>query len=80
MEDNRAPIADFGWALARMRNGGHVFRRGWNGKGMFIGIQNAGYDRNTLSYLWIRTADNNIVPWVASQTDLLAMDWEELDT
>lgn len=28
------------------------------------------------SYLMMRTADGEFVPWVASQTDLLAEDWE----
>lgn len=28
-----------------------------------------------LSYLMFKTVDNSFVPWVASQTDLLADDW-----
>lgn len=30
------------------------------------------------AYLAFKTADNNIVPWLASQTDILAEDWETL--
>lgn len=29
-----------------------------------------------LPYITMKTADNKIVPWLASQTDLLAEDWE----
>lgn len=56
------------------------FRRiGWNGKEMYITLQCP--DENskmTQSYIYMKTADCNLVPWVASQTDLLAEDWEQL--
>jgi hypothetical protein len=29
----------------------------------------------TLPYIYMKTADNNLVPWLASQTDILADDW-----
>jgi hypothetical protein len=29
-------------------------------------------------YITMKTADNKIVPWLASQTDILAEDWEVL--
>jgi hypothetical protein len=29
----------------------------------------------TLPYIYMKTADGNLVPWLASQTDLLATDW-----
>jgi hypothetical protein len=28
------------------------------------------------AYLAMKTAQNNVVPWLASQTDILADDWE----
>jgi hypothetical protein len=56
------------------------FRRiGWNGKDMYITLQCP--DENskmTQSYIYMKTADGNLVPWVASQTDLLAEDWVQL--
>jgi hypothetical protein len=56
------------------------FRRtGWNGKDMYITLQCP--DENskmTQPYIYMKTADDNLVPWVASQTDLLAEDWEQL--
>lgn len=32
---------NFGWALALMRKGKKLFRRGWNGKGMWVVYQEA---------------------------------------
>ena len=56
------------------------FRRmGWNGKDMYITLQCP--DENskmTQSYIYMKTADGNLVPWVASQTDLLSEDWVQL--
>ena len=31
-----------------------------------------------LPYLMMRTAQGDFVPWLASQTDILASDWEEI--
>jgi len=35
--------------------------------------------RQFLPYLMMLTADGSFVPWVASQTDLLGLDWIILD-
>lgn len=67
---------DFGVALGELRGGARVSRQGWNGKGMYIEMQVP--DENSkmsLPYLFMRTVDGNLVPWLASQTDLLAKDW-----
>jgi hypothetical protein len=37
--------------------------------------QNGG-KATVLPYITMKTADNCIVPWLASQTDILATDWE----
>ena len=78
----------FGQAIEALKNGKRVSRKGWNGKGMFLlyvpsekwgiidkiglGIPKG----NLLSWIGIKTADNKFVPWLASQTDMLAEDWE----
>lgn len=31
------------------------------------------------AYIAMKTAQNNVVPWLASQTDVLAEDWVRLD-
>lgn len=83
---------DFGKALEALKDGDNVARQGWNGKGMFVflvlgstfsvnrkpllGIYPAGTTINYRGHLDMKTADGSIVPWVASQTDLLAEDWE----
>ena len=83
---------DFGQALAALKDGGRVTRSGWNGKGMFLylvpgsafavnrppllGIYKEGTVINYLPHIDMRTADGSCVPWLASQTDILASDWE----
>jgi hypothetical protein len=67
---------DFGGALAALRKGKRVTRRGWNGKGMYIELQRPdAHSKMTLPYIFMKTADGNLVPWLASQTDLLSEDW-----
>lgn len=83
---------DFGSALQHLRMGAQVRRTGWNGKGMFIflvagskfvvnrppllGIYPEGTEVEYHAHIDMKTADNKIVPWLASQTDVLADDWE----
>ncbi len=68
----------FGSALAALKEGKKVARAGWNGKGMYIRIVTAfgsvdGYSMQP--YVGMKTAQGTFVPWLASQTDLLAEDW-----
>lgn len=76
----------FGHALVAMEEGHKVARAGWNGKGMYLvqvlpGEYNV-YEPYQLSdankllpFIAMRTADAGFVPWLASQTDMLAKDW-----
>lgn len=67
----------FGQAIEAMREGNNVARKGWNGKDMWIAIQfPESYSKMTLPYIYMKTADQNLVPWLASQTDMLSFDWE----
>lgn len=51
-------------------------RRGWNGPGQFIEVQCPDeHSKMTRPYLFITTVQGDRVPWLASQTDLLANDW-----
>lgn len=66
----------FGDAITALKQGKRVQRAGWNGKGMYLELQRP--DENskmTLPYVWMWTACQNRVPWLASQTDILAEDW-----
>ena len=77
---------DFGWALNALRKGKAVARKGWNGKGIYIKLQTPDVNsKMTLPYIYIVTnglvtdnpnAPKGTVPWLASQTDMLAEDWE----
>lgn len=86
---------DFGWALGMLKQGKAMARKGWNGKGMFIylvppnaypaqtGVAKKHFGENASvsyrSYIAIKTVQGWVVPWIASQTDLIAEDWEEVE-
>lgn len=66
-----------GWAVKQLQNGDRVRRSGWNGKGMHLELQVPDeHSKMTMPYVYMYTADKNLVPWLCSQTDLLASDWE----
>lgn len=68
---------NFSYALADLKAGRKVQRIGWNGKGMWLKLQTpTDTSKMTLPYIYMKTADDNLVPWLASQTDLLADDWQ----
>ena len=81
----------FGMAMAAMRIGKRVARKGWNGKGMFLYFVKA-FERQAcnaveqaffgeyfnvpqLAQINMKTVDGNVVAWLASQTDILSDDW-----
>jgi hypothetical protein len=80
---------DFGIALQYLKQGHKVARKGWNGKGIFIKLQRPDeYSKMTHPYIFIDTtglqtdnphAPKSRVPWLASQTDMLAEDWQVID-
>ena len=72
---------DFSSALAQLKAGQAVSRVGWNGPDQYIRLQRPDYgSKMTLPYLYIKTVQNDFVPWLASQTDLLANDWYIVDS
>lgn len=75
----------FGQALELLKAGKKVARAGWNGKGMWLSLvfpkeYQVFYlsSFELLPFIGMKTADNKFVPWLASQTDILAEDWEEV--
>ena len=65
-----------GWAIKQMHNGEKVCRSGWNGKNMYLALQVPdAHSKMTLPYVYMYTAQGDLVPWLCSQTDLLATDW-----
>lgn len=69
-----------GWAVKQMYAGHRVCRTGWNGKGMWLALQRPDeHSKMTLPYVYMRTAQGDLVPWLCSQTDLLSSDWMIVD-
>lgn len=83
---------NFGEALVALKSGKKVCRSGWNGNGMFLflvpgsqfkvnrppllGIYPEGKVIDYCPHIDMKTADEKIVPWLASQSDLLEDDWQ----
>lgn len=81
---------DFSEALKALKDGRKLTRKTWNGKGQFLYFVPGGnYAAQTeiakkefaglvpyRAYIAIKTVQGNVVPWVASQSDLLEDDWE----
>lgn len=81
-----------GNAVILLKEGHKVRRAGWNGSGMFLflvpgstfvvnrppllGIYPEGTKINYQPHVDMRTAQGTVVPWLCSQSDLLAEDWE----
>ena len=66
----------FGQALVALKGGQKIQRAGWNGKGMWVALQVPDtYSKMTLPYIYMKTAEGHLVPWLASQSDLLSDDW-----
>ena len=85
-------IMNFGDAIQALKNGKKVQRTGWNGKGLHLELQIP--DENskmTLPYIYMQypstpasdsAPSNHVnarVPWLASQTDMLAVDWQVIE-
>ena len=82
---------NFGQAIEVLKTGNKVTRVGWNGKDMFLflvqgsrfkvnrppllGIYPEGTEINYRPHIDMKTVNGEIVPWVASQSDLLEEDW-----
>jgi len=65
-----------GWAVAQLRVGAKVCRAGWNGKNMYVCLQVPDeHSKMTRPYVYMQTTNGELVPWLCSQTDLLADDW-----
>jgi len=86
---------NFGEALTAIKAGKRVARAGWNGKGMFLflvpgstftvnrepllSIMGEGTQVQYHAHIDMKTAQGYVVPWLASQADLLSEDWEIVD-
>lgn len=80
---------DFGWALRKLRRGGAVRRRGWNGKnqhielatrisymtvgGVYMNVEHEAIGNKAIAFVGTSGVQ---MGWLASQADMLAEDWE----
>lgn len=70
-------IGGYEFALVAIKHGVKVQRVGWNGKGMYVELQRPdAHSKMSLPYIFMKTADDKLVPWLCSQTDALADDWQ----
>ena len=89
-QEVRVDELSFGAAIEAMKGGAQVARAGWNGRGIFCSIQRPDVNSKMSSpYIFIDTtglqttnqaAPKSLVPWLASQTDMLADDWQIVDS
>ena len=76
----------FSEAVGYLKRGLKVARCNWNGKGMYLFLSPPlgcqmyeQFTHNAINdmrpFIVMKTVDDALVPWVASQTDVLAEDW-----
>jgi len=69
----------FGFTISALKDGHQVTREGWNGKGMYLELQVPdAHSKMTRPYIYIKTVDDDFVPWAPSLSDILADDWYTL--
>jgi hypothetical protein len=73
---------NFSEALEELKLGARAARSSWVGKWVGL-VPNWNFENlaqwsisDRAPFLLLHTADGTVVPWFASQTDLLAEDWE----
>jgi acyl CoA:acetate/3-ketoacid CoA transferase alpha subunit len=87
MSDEKLSFSD---AHKKVMSGMHIFREGWNGKGMEVffvsqeSIKNRAKELKTEvnvngvtvgSYLVMKDAQDVLTPWTPSQQDMCSHDW-----
>ena len=81
---------NFGDAVRALKDGKRVARAGWNGRGMWLTLVKSwnGAFGGPLPpemqwsmgpFICMKTVGDVFVPWLASQTDVLADDWGEVE-
>lgn len=77
---------DFSATLKALKDGRRLKRKGWNHPDQYVFLikpgeltfesLNSESKNDFVPFLAIKTVQGTFVPWLASQTDLLAEDWE----
>jgi len=75
---------NFSEALVLLKKGYMLARKNWNEKDIFIFLvpingfkikMPNGTEMNSQQCIYLKTTQNNIIPWMPSQSDILAEDW-----
>lgn len=76
---------NFSKALYGLKNGRKIARSGWHDDCMWLTLvanynildmyEDTPHQDDLVPWIGMKTADNKFVPWLASQTDVLANDW-----
>ena len=72
-------IVNYGEALDALKDGKKVARKGWNGKGMSVELVRGAATpdgRVIADFKALNAADGKLMPWVTSQADDQAVDWQ----
>ncbi len=76
---NYTSIRNGDWVCLDWETGELKYSQGWNGKGMYLSLQVPdAHSKMTQAYIYMKTADDTLVPWLASQTDMLSEDWGQV--
>lgn len=69
----------FSTALVLIKEGKRLQRAGWNGKGQWVAAQFPDANsKMTAPYIYLHNAQGGLIPWVVSQGDVFAEDWQEV--
>jgi hypothetical protein len=68
---------NFSKALNKIKEKERLFRSGWNCVNQYIEMQLPSEDsKMQLPFIYIKNAQDKLIPWLASQGDLFGEDWE----
>ena len=66
----------FSWALDQLKEGKILYRGRWERKDMWVKIKTPEVNETMTSpYIYMKSVDDEYVPWLPSQFDLMAEDW-----
>jgi len=79
-------LADFGWAIRKLKEGKRVARVGWNGKGMWLSLSNREprsvpadkfWSKNNMAFAGDKGGSAMVLPCITMKTadDQILMGW-----
>ena len=69
----------FGEALEKLKDDKKVVRHNWHAEYLWVALQRPDKDSKMKhAYLYVCPANEELVPWIPCQADLLAADWYEV--